>query len=199
MKITTLVAVVIGIVAVGAIAYVCSPTAKYAMKGNIKKIENAVQLGNAIEILEGKNIEMQEKYLSLTVGMNATKKQMDKMRTSMEAIKAKPQNDLNTAKYLMYSNGVEQIGRAYGKLADVQNKMKSNILKHKGNIELLKAKLSYLESLKTVNSYIKDVDLGSEVGSGINSIIEEAIANEEAVSNALVDMSKLKSEMKDYE
>ena len=183
----------------GVVAYFCSPTAKYAIKGNIHKIENAVQLNNAIEILEGKNIEMQEKYLGLATGIKMTETQLNKMKASVEAIKAKPQTEVNVAKIAMYSNGIENISRAYGKLIDVQEKMKSNIIKHKGNIELLKAKLAYLDSLKTVNSYVKDIDIGVEVGSGVNTILEEAIANEEAVANALVDMTKLKAEMSDVE
>lgn len=195
MKISTI-GIVVGVMCLaGGIAYTVSPTTKYAVKGNIMKIENSVQLRNAIEILEAKNVEMMDGYIKISQAVASTVKQRDKMSAQMEDVAKLPKSNLNDAKFLMYSNGVERIGMAIGKLEGVKGRMKDNILRHKENVELLKAKLSYLDSLKTVNSYIKDMDLGPEFGTGINSIIEDAISNEEAVSTALIDIGEMKSEL----
>lgn len=190
--------ITVGVI-VAVIAGVCmfSPTAKYAVKGHITKIENAAQLENAIEILEAKNIEMQDKYVNLVVGINAAKAQIKMMQSRANAVAAKPQTELNVAKYSMYTNGVEKLTSAYNKLVTVREDMRTNIVKHKSNIELLRTNLTYLESLKTMNSYMKDIGIDSEFGNGINALVEEAIANEEAVSEALSDMSIIRAEMSD--
>lgn len=190
--------IIVGVVAT-IVAGVCmfSPTAKYAVKGQITKIENAAQLENAIEILEAKNIEMQEKYVNLAVGIHAAEAQIKMMRSRADAVAAKPQTELNVAKHAMYTDGVEKLTTAYNKLITVREGMRTNIVKHKSNIELLRTRLTYLESLKTMNSYMKDIGIDTEFGNGINALVEAAIANEEAVSEALSDMSVIRAEMSD--
>lgn len=195
---TKIIAIAVAVVlAVGAVCYF-SPTAKYAVKGRIAKIENAAQLGNAIEILEAKNSEMQEKFFGITVAINRAKSQSAAMQrragTALDKY-AKTQNQFDLGKYGIYTNGVARIDRARAKLETVRDQMKRNLVDHRAKIELLKAQLAYLDSLKTLNSYLKDANVSPEFCNGVNNIVEEAIQVEESMNSALCEMGVLNAEL----
>lgn len=156
-----------------------SPTAKYALKGRLRKIENAAQLANAVEILEEKNSEMENEYFKVSVALKRLNGQI--AHWTKKAASAEDGTSVKTA----YENGLKRIQGAEAKLSALKDRMRNSIAEHKSKVEVLKTKLLELESLKTVNSYLKDVSVGTDVGEGINDLVDQALAEEEAMNEAL--------------
>lgn len=156
-----------------------SRTAKYTLKGGIRKIENAAQLANAVEILEEKNSEMSDEYFKVSVALKRLDGQIG--HWTKKAAGKKDGTDIKKA----LEDGVKKLEAAKAKLSALKDRMHISLAEHKSKVEVLKTKLLELESLKTVNSYLKDVSVGTELGDGINDLVDQALANEEAMNEAL--------------
>ena len=156
-----------------------SPTVKYTLKGSLRKIENAAQLANAVEILEEKNVEMENNYFKVVVGLKHLNNQINHWR-----MKANSHQGSDGVKAAL-EDSVKRLEATRSKLSTIKDRMHSSITEHKSKVEVLKTKLLELESLKIVNSYLKDVSVGIDPNDGINNLVDEALAQEEALNEAL--------------
>lgn len=183
---------IITLAVAGTVAAVChfSPSLGHAAKGQIRKIENAAQLKYAVEILEEKNVEMRERFYEMSVGL----KQLDSKVAffAKKEADAKARFGADSANAKAYTDCLVRMNAAKDKMSNLRETLRKNVVQHTSNIEVLKAKLLCLESLKSVNGYLKDTELVGD--DGISDLVENAILLQEAMYSAFDDAAQLKAE-----
>lgn len=128
---------------------------------------------------------MENKYFKVVVGLKYLNNQINHWR-----MKADSQQGSDGVKAAI-ENNVKRLEAARSKLSTIKDRMHSSITEHKSKVEVLKTKLLELESLKIVNSYLKDVSVGIDPDDGINNLVDEALAQEEALNEALGELESI--------
>lgn len=177
-----IIASVAAAIAVAVAIAIFSPKMAYVAKGTIRKIENAAQLKCALEILEEKNRDMQKSYVKMAVGESRIQK-------NLAVFKAKQAAAKSPEKAKIYADCVAKLEAAEAQMAKIKSSMKTNISKHRSNIDILAAKLQCLESLKSVNAYLSDVSINS--GDGIQQLVDDTLTLETATFDALNELADI--------
>lgn len=125
---------------------------------------------------------MQRTYIDTSVGMSRIDRKLNEFTN-------KCANTKNEAKVKVYEDCINKLELAKSRMTMLKSELRKNITKHRTNIEILKAKLQCIESLKSVNSYLKDININND--DGIQSIVDDTLELESATFEALNDMAEV--------
>lgn len=164
-----------------------------------RKIDNKVSENYSVEIFEEKSKQLRTTFVKVNQRIYLIDNKMSSYKIKIdeitkyynpETVKSDPKVK---SKLDMYTKIYESLGVAKTKLENLRDKIKVNLENYTYNIEVLKNKEVLRDSLREVNSYLKEFNMDNSGidPDNINNIIDESIIKEEAILHSYEELESM--------